>query len=483
MKIRLLITILSSALLLNACDKNLLQSSVTQHVVASAPVVSQVQNVATPQSLPNFAALVKSVGNTVVNITVDVQSQSPSVAQFGVDPNDPFSELFKRFVPQQPEKSKSYGSGFILSNDGYILTNAHVVNNASKITVKTTDKQELDAKLIGLDTRTDIALLKVSGTNLQAVKIGSPDTLDVGEWVAAIGAPFGFDNSVTQGIVSAKGRNLPSDNYVPFIQTDVPINPGNSGGPLFNLRGEVVGINSQIYSRSGGYMGISFSIPIDLAIKIADQLKATGKVSHGQLGVQIQAVSQSLAKSFGLDKATGALVASIVPDSSAAKAGVRVGDVILKVDDKIIDGVGDLPIIIGSKKPGDKVVLTIFRNGKQIKVQAILSGIPQDDGNANNADNKPQSSPTKTLKLDKFGLVLANPDKADGLATKNGVLVTQSSGVSQMAGIMAGDIILSVNNQPVNSLSQVEKFINNKKIVAFLILRDKQQMFVTISVE
>ena len=483
MKNKLLITILSGVLLLNACGKN----DTATAVVSSSPVTTANPSaVVAPalQNLPNFAALVKSVGNTVVNITVDVQNKTPDISQqFGIDPNDPFSELFKRFAPQQPQKTKSYGSGFILSSDGYILTNAHVVNNASKITVKTTDKQELDAKLIGLDTRTDIALLKVKGNNLEAVKIGDPNTLDVGEWVAAIGAPFGFDNSVTQGIVSAKGRNLPSDNYVPFIQTDVPINPGNSGGPLFNLRGEVVGINSQIYSRSGGYMGISFSIPIDIAIKISDQLKATGKVSHGQLGVQIQSVSQSLAKSFGLNRAYGALVASIIPGSGAEKSGVKVGDIILKADDKVIEDSGDLPILIGSRKPGDKVKLIVFRDGKQIELIATLNGAAKDgdDAAANKDDQSKQQSDNKTLKLDKFGLVLVNPDVNSDV--KRGVVVVKSNGVAQLAGITNGDIILSVDNKPVNNISQVEKIIAGKKMVAFLILHNKQQMFVTLSVD
>ena len=481
MKNQLLITLLSGVLLLGSCDKNDVTNTVAKtQVTASLPVLHQTQSA--PQNLPDFVSLVKSVGNTVVNITVDVQNKTPDMPQFGIDPNDPFSELFKHFAPPQPQNSRSYGSGFIISGDGYILTNAHVVQNANKITVKTADKQELEAKLIGLDNRTDIALLKVNGKDLQPVKIGNPDSLEVGEWVAAIGAPFGFDNSVTQGIVSAKGRNLPSDNYVPFIQTDVPINPGNSGGPLFNLCGEVVGVNSQIYSRSGGYMGISFSIPIDLAIKISDQLKATGKVNHGQLGVQIQEVSLALAKSFGLTQASGALVANVLPNSSAAKAGVMVGDIIIKVDDKTIDKASVLPVIIGSKKPGDKVVLIVFRDGKQVKLNAVLGGADHNNKNTANRKNT-DSKKISTLTLDKFGLVLANIDNSTGLKSKAGVIVVKSGGISQIGGILNGDIILSVDNKPVNNISQVKKLISDKKNVAFLILRDRQQMFVTLSIE
>lgn len=436
--------------------------------------------------LPNFIGLVKQVGNTVVNITAD---SSQPVNMFGQNMNDPFYEFFKRFAPQAPEQQqlrRSMGSGFIISTDGYILTNAHVVNGAKKITVKINDKREFVAQLIGIDQKTDIALLKVNATNLPAVKIGDSNNLEVGEWVAAIGAPFGFDNSVTQGIVSAKGRNLPNESLVPFIQTDVPINPGNSGGPLFNLNGEVVGMNSQIYSRSGGYMGISFSIPIDVVMNIAQQLKQFGKATHGQLGVQIQPVTQDLAKSFGLDSATGALVAQVIPGSAADKAGIKAGDVILKADNTVINDAGQLPLLIGNHKPGDIIKLTVFRNDKTITIKVVLAAAPQtnanDNDNNNNDQNKARSG---NLTLNKFGLTIANidPDTAKQLGVKSGVVITQSGGVAQMAGIAAGDVILSVNNQRVSNTEQIKKAIGDKKSIALLISRNGQQMFVTIAVE
>ena len=331
--------------------------------------------------LPSFTRLVKQVGSSVVNITADVSVAGPRQQQLPpIDPNDPFYQFFSHTFPNQQQRTvqKSFGSGFILSDDGYILTNAHVVAGAKKIIVKTTDKQELVAKLVGTDPKIDIALLKVNGKDLQAVKIGDPGKLEIGEWVAAIGAPFGFENTVTQGIVSAKGRNLPDDNYVPFIQSDVPINPGNSGGPLFNLDGEVVGINSQIYSRSGGYMGLSFSIPIDIAMNAVAQLKQSGRVQHGLLGVQARLLTQEETKSLGLDG--GALVAGVVRGSSGERAGIRPGDVILEVGGTAINSSNSLPLLIGSKKPGDTVPLLIYRNGAEIGLNARLgggAGVPQ----------------------------------------------------------------------------------------------------------
>lgn len=330
--------------------------------------------------LPSFTKLVKQVGNTVVNITAEVNVGNYRQQQIiPIDPNDPFYPFFRYAYPNQRQRAevrRSFGSGFILTDDGYVLTNAHVVEGAKKITVRTTDKQELDAKLVGTDTKIDIALLKINGKNLNPVKIGDPNKLEIGEWVAAIGAPFGFENTVTQGIVSAKGRNLPEGSYVPFIQTDVPINPGNSGGPLFNLDGEVVGINSQIYSKSGGYMGLSFSIPIDIAMNSVNQLIQNGKVEHGLLGVQVQPLTKQLAKSFGLSAEDGALVANVVVGSSGDRAGLKAGDVILEVDGNAIKNANNLPLLIGSKKPGDKVPLLIYRNGEELETTAIL-------GNAN----------------------------------------------------------------------------------------------------
>ncbi|MCC2625799.1 MAG: hypothetical protein K0R14_1672 [Burkholderiales bacterium] len=480
-KKKLLLTILSSILLVSACTKE--EAAKNEPIVVKKEVTQNVEK--TQMELPNFSALVKHVGNTVVNITTEaVQTSSTDNQIDGLDPDDPLSELFKRLIPGQPGQQEpqpqvrhALGSGFIISSDGYILTNAHVVADAKKITVKTADKQELDAKLIGLDTKTDIALLKVNATGLPTVKIGDPNQLEVGEWVAAMGAPFGFDNSVTQGIVSAKGRNLPSDNYVPFIQTDVPINPGNSGGPLFNLKEQVVGMNSQIYSRSGGYMGISFSIPIDIAMNIVGQLKQYGKVSHGQLGVQFQPVTKQLAKSFGLSKPMGALVANIVPDSGAEKAGIKVGDIILKADGKLLDDVGALPLIVGSKKPGDKIDLEVFRNNKTMTITATLSGAD----NQLLADNaKPGSS--NSVQLDKFGLTLSDIDAKtrDKMRLGAGVLVTKAADLARMSGIIPGDIILSINNIPVGSAAKAKAIVGNSTAVVLLISRNNQQMFITL---
>ena len=483
MQKKLFFTILSVTVLFSACNKSSVALNNNPISINKETVVNKEQ-----LALPSFSKLVKEVGNTVVNITCDIATQSKQqLPQFGMDPEDPFFELFKRAFPnqqpQQPELRKSFGSGFILSSDGFILTNAHVVDNAKKIIVRTTDKQELEAKLIGSDAKTDIALLKVSGKNLNAVKIGSPDNLDIGEWVAAIGAPFGFENTVTQGIVSAKGRSLPSDNYVPYIQTDVPINPGNSGGPLFNLNGQVVGINSQIYSRSGGYMGLSFSIPIDIAMNIANQLKQSGKVEHGLLGVQIQPVTDELAKSFGMNKVQGALVANITKGSAGEKAGIKVGDVILMADNKEINDANKLPLIIGNKKPGEKVELLVYRSGREIKLYAILDNANKEETEVALENKKPNSS--DVVKLEKFGLEISNLDSAQlkRMGLINGILVTNSGGISQMAGIMAGDVILSVNNIIANDIHQVKRIVSSRRTIAILISRKSQQMFVTLNAQ
>ena len=325
--------------------------------------------IAAAAQLPDFTELVEKQGPAVVNISTTQAARNPLLPQ-GPSPqeDDPFYEFFRRFMPQpgpgapREFQSQSLGSGFIISQDGYILTNAHVVETADEITVKLTDKREFKAKVIGADRRTDIALIKIDATGLPAVKVGDPGRLRVGEWVLAIGSPFGFENTVTAGIVSAKGRSLPQENYVPFIQTDVAVNPGNSGGPLFNLRGEVVGINSQIYSRTGGFMGLSFAIPIDVANDIAQQLRTTGKVSRGRIGVVIQPVTKELADGFGLPRPQGALVNSVEKGGPAEKAGVEPGDVILRFDGKPVASSEDLPRIVGATKPGSKVTMQLWRN-------------------------------------------------------------------------------------------------------------------------
>ncbi|CAN0154843.1 unnamed protein product, partial [Phaeothamnion confervicola] len=348
--------------------------------------------------LPDFTDLVEKQGPTVVNIsttqTVRSPLGTPQVPQLQED--DPFYEFFRRFVPNPGPRefqNNSLGSGFIISTDGYILTNAHVVEAADEINVKLTDKREFKAKVIGSDKRTDIALIKIEATGLPAVKFGDPNKLKVGEWVIAIGSPFGFENSVTAGIVSAKGRSLPQENFVPFIQTDAAVNPGNSGGPLFNMRGEVIGINSQIYSRTGGFMGLSFSIPIDVANDIAAQLKTGGKVTRGRIGVVIQPVTRELAESFGLQKPTGALVASVEKGSPAEKAGVEAGDVILKFGGRDVVSSEDLPRLVGSTKPGVKSVMQLMRNKATREVSVVVGEMPEEARAAQRTPRRPGAKP------------------------------------------------------------------------------------------
>ena len=330
--------------------------------------------IASANDLPDFTVLAEKHGAEVVNISVTQVMQANNAMPFPNMPDDPeLQEFFKRFgipgmpgqggQPGQEYKSQSLGSGFIISADGYVLTNAHVVNEADEVLVKLNDKREFKAKIIGVDKRTDVALIKIDATNLPKATIGDPALLKVGEWVAAIGSPFGLENTMTAGIVSAKGRALPQENFVPFIQTDVAINPGNSGGPLYNLRGEVVGVNSQIYSRSGGSMGLSFSIPIDVAIDISNQLKANGKITRGWLGVAIQELTKELAESFGMKNTNGALIAGVEKGGPAEKGGLLSGDVITKFDGKIITSSGDLPRAVGATKPGKTVAVETLRKG------------------------------------------------------------------------------------------------------------------------
>jgi serine protease Do len=329
------------------------------------------------QGLPDFTDLVDKQGPAVVNVSTTSTARGTE-AQSPVPEDDPFYDFFRRFGPPQPRdyETRSLGSGFIVSTDGYILTNAHVVEMADDVTVKLNDKREFKAKVIGADKRTDVAVIKIEATGLPAVRIGDPEKLRVGEWVLAIGSPFGFESTVTAGIVSAKGRSLPQENYVPFIQTDVAINPGNSGGPLFNLKGEVVGINSQIYSRTGGFMGLSFAIPIDVAMDVSNQLRTAGRVSRGRIGVVIQEVTKELAESFGLPKAAGALVNSVEKGGPADKAGIEASDVILKFDGKTIASSADLPRIVAQTRPGSKVTAQIWRKGAARDVSITVGEMP-----------------------------------------------------------------------------------------------------------
>ncbi|HTY99783.1 MAG TPA: Do family serine endopeptidase, partial [Rhodocyclaceae bacterium] len=359
-----------------------------KRILAAAALLAA-SGLAIAQALPDFTDLAEKQGPAVVNIS---STQTVKGSRFGgqlpFDEDDPSFDFFRRFMPRQhpaiPQdfKNESLGSGFIISADGFVLTNAHVVDGADEVQVRLTDKREFKAKIIGADRRTDVALLKIEAANLPTVHLGDPEKLRVGEWVIAIGSPFGFENSVTAGIVSAKGRSLPQENFVPFIQTDVAVNPGNSGGPLFNMKGEVVGINSQIYSRSGGYMGLSFAIPIDVAMEVQSQLRTSGKVSRGRIGVAIQEVTKELADSFGLAKPQGALVATVEKGGPGDKAGIEAGDVILKFDGKAVAQSADLPRIVGAVKPGSKATAQVWRQGAT-KDLLVAVGEWQDDKAAN----------------------------------------------------------------------------------------------------
>ena len=404
------------------------------------------------RELPDFTQIVEQQGAAVVNISTTQQRQrraQPQVPQ--LDEDDPMYEFFRRFIPRGPQgpqtprepESSSLGSGFVVSADGYILTNAHVVDSADEITVKFNDKREFKAKVIGADRRTDVALIKIEASGLQPVKFGDPTRLKVGEWVVAIGSPFGFENSVTAGIVSAKGRSLPQENFVPFLQTDVAINPGNSGGPLFNLRGEVVGINSQIYSRTGGFMGLSFAIPIDVAMDISTQLKSAGRVQRGRIGVVIQEVSKELADSFGLGKPSGALVNGVEKGGPAEKAGVETGDIILRFDGKQVAASSDLPRIVGSTKPGSKVPMQVWRKGQMRDVSVTVGEIP-DDRVAAARGAKP-GAPKAEIAATRLGRVVSDlgEDKRRDLRLQGGVVVDEVR-TAPRADIRQGDVIVSL---------------------------------------
>jgi serine protease Do len=441
------------------------------------------------KELPDFTELVKDHGASVVNITTTqlVKTRNGFEAMPGM-PNTEMYDFFRRFMPPPGAQGKSRevpikssGSGFIISSDGYILTNAHVVDGADEVIVKLTDKRELKAKVIGTDARSDIALIKIAANNLPKVPIGNPQQLQVGEWVLAIGSPFGFENSVTAGIVSAKGRSLPSENFVPFIQTDVAINPGNSGGPLFNMKGEVVGINSQILSRSGGYMGLSFAIPIDVAMQVADQIKAHGKVQRSKLGVVIQELNAGNASAFGLSTAEGALVSEVEKDSPAAKAGIKSGDIILKLNDQAIKTSLDLPNLVSMTKPGTTVKLQIWRNHDLITVLVTVVEM-KSDAIAKNGDAQTDRT------ANKIGLIVSNitPAERDQIGITHGIVVQNSDGLAARAGIQTGDIILAVGNTSIDNTAQFNKIIEKTSkgnSIALLIKRDESRLYLPVHIE
>ena len=445
------------------------------------------------KELPDFTELAEKQGPSVVNISVTQVVQGNGNPFAGFQDDEQFNELFRRFglpvpgaprgqAPQQEFKSQSLGSGFIISSDGYVLTNAHVINAADEVIVKLSDKREFKAKIIGSDRRTDVALLKIDASGLPKVSIGDPNQLKVGEWVAAIGSPFGLENTMTAGIVSAKGRALPQENFVPFIQTDVAINPGNSGGPLFNLKGEVVGINSQIYSRSGGSMGLSFAIPIDVAMDVSSQLKSGGKIARGWLGVSIQEITKDLADSFGMKNTNGALVAGVEKSGPADKGGLVAGDVILKFDGKAINSSSDLPRAVGGLKPGKSVNVEVLRKGATKTLSVVVAEAPNDKDDV----SSPSKGATKP-EVNRIGLILneLTPQQKKKLNGKNGLLVTDSQGASALAGVRRGDIVLGINNAEVATVEQFNKTlsgISNGKTVAVLVLRGESTLYVPIKV-
>ncbi len=440
--------------------------------------------------LPDFTELAEKSGAAVVNIsTTQKAPEMEERPDLQLPEGTPLDELFKHFFQGPdggflPRETRSLGSGFIISSDGYLLTNHHVVKNADEIIVKLLDRRELEAKLIGSDPRTDVALLKVDASDLPVAKIGSSEQLKVGEWVLAIGSPFGFDNSVTAGIVSAKGRSLPGDNYVPFIQTDVAINPGNSGGPLFNMEGRVVGMNSQIYSRSGGYMGLSFAIPMEVAMNVVEQLKSKGKVARGWLGVQIQDVTRQLAESFDMKRPHGALISKVVPDSPAEKAGLQIGDIIIEFNDQEIETSSELPPIVGMTPIDEYAKVKLIRHG-DIKIVKVKIGLLPEQDELQLASGK---SPSKAV--NRLGLVVSNltaEQREQFQVMKGGVLVQEvQSGAAMNAGVQRGDVILRVKNHVIKDAADFDRLVEELpegKSIALLIQRRGSPLFLALKIE
>jgi serine protease Do len=455
---------------------------------ASAPVaVSAEPSASTVRmvGLPDFSVLVQKQGPAVVNV---ITTRAPhAVARPAVgESGDQLQDFLRRFMPDGPQgggpepRGRGLGSGFVISSDGYVLTNAHVVADSDDVTVRLADnKREFKAKVVGLDRRTDVALLKVDATDLPTVTLGNSADLKVGEWVAAIGSPFGFNNTITAGIVSAKGRTLPDESFVPFIQTDVAVNPGNSGGPLLNLKGEVVGINSMIYSGTGGYMGVSFAIPIEVAMDISKQLQATGTVSRGRLGVSIQEVTKELALSFKLEGASGALIASVEPGSPAQKAGLQRGDVLLKYDGKAIENAVELPRLVAGSRPGTTVTLDLWRQGTNRSVTVTLGEFP---GEAATTKSAATSQSPNRLGLAVSELPAAGR-KALGVAF--GIVVEAVQGPAEKARIRRGDVIIAIDNTDLTSIRQFSDIVAQQKPgapVALLVRRGDASLYVTVEV-
>jgi len=434
-----------------------------------------------PAQVPNYRAIVQTQGPAVVGITVaglhKAGNDEDATATMPGLESDPFFRFFRgvpgmRMPQQGAQPFRGQGSGFIISSDGLVLTNAHVVRDAKQVTVKLSDRREFAAKVLGSDPATDIAVLKLDAKNLPTVQLGNAKQVQVGDYVLAIGAPYGFEQTATQGIVSAKGRSLPGDSVVPFIQTDAAVNPGNSGGPLFDAAGRVVGVNAQIYSQSGGFQGLAFSIPIDVALKIKDQLVAHGKVEHARLGVTLQDLSAPLAASFGLEAPDGALVSSVQPGSAAAKAGLKAGDVITAIDGEPVRIAGDVSSRVGLARPGDKLKLDLWRDKTRVSETVALGRADKD---AQEAAATPQGG--------SLGLALRplQPQELRGSGLEGGLLIERVTGPAQLAGVQPGDVLLALNGKPVQDVEQVRAALKNSpKQVALLVSRDGQQIFVPV---
>jgi len=462
-------------------------------VVALLLLVAGGQVAAQARELPDFTQLVEHQGPAVVNISTKQAVQRSALPQIpGVD-DEELREFFRRFMPRRPpvepgprSETRSLGSGFIISEDGYILTNAHVIESADEIDVRFTDKRELKARVIGSDKRTDVALIKVDAKGLSFVKFGDPARLKVGEWVVAIGAPFGFENTVTAGIVSAKGRSLPEENLVPFIQTDVAINPGNSGGPLFNMRGEVVGINSQIYSRTGGFMGLSFAIPIDVALDVQKQLRAKGRVSRGRIGVAIQEVTKDLATSFGLEEPRGALVNSVEKGSPASRSGIESTDIILSFNGKPVESSVDLPRIVGATPPGSKVPLEVWRKGALVRLTITVGELKEE--RVAGAEAPPEAKPPEVT-ANRLGIVVSelSVDQSRELGLKHGLVVTDVRPEARVE-VQRGDVLLMLahagKQTQLESVKQLNTLLNGlakDAVITLQVRRGGATAFVTVA--
>ncbi|MCL4686933.1 MAG: DegQ family serine endoprotease [Burkholderiales bacterium] len=483
MKPRILIALVVTAALAStgavAWRERLLPASITATPAAAPAAGAPAPAAPARVSLTDFSGLVSHYGPAVVNISVTSNVKAAAWTPFpgGANPGDPFFEFFRGFrmpEPGKPVPMRGQGSGFIVSPDGYILTNAHVVDDASEVTVKLTDRREFRAKVVGADPQSDVALLRIDAKGLPTVRLGSSAGTSVGEWVVAIGSPYGFENTVTAGIVSAKSRSLPDGGFVPFIQTDAAVNPGNSGGPLFNLAGEVIGINSQIYSRTGGFQGLSFAVPIEIALKVKDELVAHGKVTRGRLGVTIQEVNAALAESFGLDRPRGALVASVEKGSPAERAGIEPGDVITAMEGKAIERSSDLPVLVAETPPGRKAELEVWRKGAGRKLAVTVGERQGEKVAAAEGDGAPSG---------RLGLAvrpLTREERREAGA-KDGLVVEDVGGPAGKAGIQQGDILLALNGHAVTSPEQLRELVaKGGKHVAILVERDGNRLFVPV---